>query len=197
MNDAPQHYVQKSERRKEIAAAAREIIAERGFEGLRTRDIAERVGINVATLHYHVPSKVALIQLLAESLRDDFMAQHERHPRDGLSAIEKLKLEFSEFEETRRENPQLQAVYAELMIRAKRDAMVADVMRPMMNHWLGVITGLLREGMAEKSLRQNLDPEAAASMLVGALTWRSRAGWAIDTQPERLAAELLRSIENS
>ena len=57
-------------RRREIAAAARSLVAERGFEGLRTRDIADRVGINVATLHYHVPSKDALIELLAESLRD-------------------------------------------------------------------------------------------------------------------------------
>ncbi len=39
-------------RRAEIAAAARALIVEKGVEGLRTRDIAERVGINIATLHY-------------------------------------------------------------------------------------------------------------------------------------------------
>ena len=65
-------------RRPAIAAAARALIAERGFEGLRTRDIAERVGINVATLHYHVPSKEALIELVAQSMRDDFIAQQQR-----------------------------------------------------------------------------------------------------------------------
>ncbi len=63
-----------ADRRREIAAAARSLIAERGFEGLRTRDIAARVGINVATLHYHVPTKEALIGLVAQSLRDDFIA---------------------------------------------------------------------------------------------------------------------------
>ena len=54
------------DRRREIAAAARDLIVEKGVEGLRTRDIAERVGINVATLHYHVPTKEALIELVAE-----------------------------------------------------------------------------------------------------------------------------------
>ena len=48
------------DRRAAIARAARELIVEKGVEGLRTRDIAERVGINIATLHYHVPSKEAL-----------------------------------------------------------------------------------------------------------------------------------------
>jgi AcrR family transcriptional regulator len=39
------------DRRLAIAAAARAIIVEKGLEGLRTRDIAKRVGINIATLH--------------------------------------------------------------------------------------------------------------------------------------------------
>ena len=67
-----------------IAAAARALIAERGFEGLRTRDIADRVGINIATLHYHVPTKEALIELVAQSMRDDFIAQSRAWRREGL-----------------------------------------------------------------------------------------------------------------
>ena len=69
-------------RRPAIAAAARALIAERGFEGLRTRDIAERVGINVATLHYHVPTKEALIEIVAQSMRDDFIAQGKAWRRE-------------------------------------------------------------------------------------------------------------------
>ena len=76
-------------RRPAIAAAARALIAERGFEGLRTRDIAERVGINVATLHYHVPSKEALIGLVAQSMRDDFIAQSKAWRRDGLTPLQR------------------------------------------------------------------------------------------------------------
>ncbi|MDB5535826.1 MAG: TetR/AcrR family transcriptional regulator, partial [Devosia sp.] len=44
------------DRKVAIALAARALIVEKGMEGLRTRDIADRVGINIATLHYHVPS---------------------------------------------------------------------------------------------------------------------------------------------
>src|ERR1700749_2200538 len=87
------------DRRAAIAAAARALIVEKGFEGLRTRDIAARVGINVATLHYHVPSKEALIELVAESLRAEFMQQSIDRPRAHLSARERMDLEFVDFRE--------------------------------------------------------------------------------------------------
>ena len=75
------------------------------MEGLRTRDIADRVGINVATLHYHVPSKEALIELVAESLRDAFIQQSIDRPRAHLSAGERMDLEFVDFREMALERP--------------------------------------------------------------------------------------------
>src|SRR5690349_7295899 len=102
------------DRRAAIAEAARQIIIEKGLEGLRTRDIAARVGINIATLHYHVPSKEALIALVADSLRQDFRAQAQRHPRDGKNALERLHLEFDDFRETVRDMPELIIILTEL-----------------------------------------------------------------------------------
>jgi len=40
------------QRREELVRAAFNQIAEHGFEGLRTRDVANEVGVNIATLHY-------------------------------------------------------------------------------------------------------------------------------------------------
>src|SRR5919108_1695094 len=50
------------ERQEELVAAAYRLLAARGFEGLRTRDVAAAVGLNVATLHYYFPTKEALIR---------------------------------------------------------------------------------------------------------------------------------------
>ena len=125
------------ERRAAIAAAAHELIAERGFEGLRTRDIAERVGINVATLHYHVPTKEALIGLVAQSLRDQFIARHQRRPHEGLTPLQLLRGEFEDFRETMTEDRQIFVVLAELFERARRDETVSAVLRPMRARWKG------------------------------------------------------------
>ena len=55
------------ERRASLVRAAYDIIAAEGFERLRTRDVADRVGINVGTLHYYFPTKEALIEAVAKA----------------------------------------------------------------------------------------------------------------------------------
>jgi len=181
------------ERRKQIALAARALIVERGFEGLRTRDIADRVGINVATLHYHVPSKEALVGLLAESLRDEFIAQVEKRPRAGVSPLEMLRLEFADFRETEVENPALHLVMFELMERARRDERVAAVIRPMQAFWHGQMAEIFQQGRRDGSFRADIDPEAAASMVIGAMIGATRRETDIAFF-DRVAAELERSL---
>ncbi len=182
------------DRRLAIAQAARRIIVEKGLEGLRTRDIAARVGINIATLHYHVPSKEALVALVAESLRHDFKAQALRHPRSGKNGLEQLRLEFDDFRETVVEMPDLIIILTELVERARRDAVIAEIMLPMRDFWRNQFADIFRLGISDGSFRPDLDPEAAALISTGALSdcWR---------QPklslsllDRVAAELERAF---
>ncbi|WP_186767084.1 TetR/AcrR family transcriptional regulator [Devosia ginsengisoli] len=182
------------DRRLAIAQAARAIIVEKGLEGLRTRDIAARVGINIATLHYHVPSKEALVALVAESLRHDFRAQSLRHPRTGKSGLEQLRLEFDDFRETVVDMPDLIIILTELVERARRDAAIAEIMLPMRDFWRSQFAEIFRLGITDGSFRPDLDPEAAGLISTGALSdcWR---------QPklslsllDRVAAELERAF---
>lgn len=182
-------------RRTEIAAAARALIAERGFEGLRTRDIAERVGINIATLHYHVPSKEALVELVAQSLRDEFKAQHLRRSRDGLAALEVLRLEFADFRETLAGREAF-VVMSELSERARRDPKVAAVMQPLQAFWHGQIAEILARGRADGSFRADLDPAAAASMVIGGMIASQRSPGDNLVNFDRVAAELERAVRN-
>jgi AcrR family transcriptional regulator len=185
----------KAQRRIEIAFAARALIAEKGFEGLRTRDIAERVGINIATLHYHVPSKDALIELLAESLRDEFVAQHQRQPRDGLSPLQRLRREFADFRDTLVDNPTLMLVMAELSDRARRDARIEQVIRPMQKSWADQIAAILAAGRDDGSFRSDLDPAAAAAMVIGAMVTTRIHDRRIEFY-DRVTAELERAFLN-
>lgn len=183
-------------RRIEIAAAARALIAERGFEGLRTRDIAERVGINIATLHYHVPSKEALVELVAQSLRDAFKAQYLSRPRDGLSALEVLRLEFADFRETIAGGGEPFIVLSELSERARRDPRIADIMRPMQAFWYGQIAEILARGRADGSFRADLDPPAAAAMVIGGMIASQRSPGDSLASFDRVASELERAVKN-
>jgi AcrR family transcriptional regulator len=105
-------------RARELLLAAYRQIAERGFEGLRTRDVANEVGVNIATLHYYFPTKEALIGAVLQHAMDRFRTTLEPHGsrdsqlRNYLRATRKLL----------REEPELGAVMSELALRSVRDA---------------------------------------------------------------------------
>jgi AcrR family transcriptional regulator len=184
------------DRRAAIARAARELIVEKGVEGLRTRDIAERVGINIATLHYHVPTKEALIGLVAETMKTEFRAQSLARPRAHLPAVEQLEHEFYDFREMCLEQPDIIAVMSELMERARRDPVIKAAILPIQRHWHGMVADIFEAGRAEGSFRPDIDPEPAASMLLGALIFFCRNGDFSDDSYMRLCAELRRAVRN-
>ena len=184
------------ERRAEIASAAQALIVENGFEGLRMRDFAERVCINVATLHYHVPSKEALIQLVAQNIRSEFRAQAMRRPRDGFDGLRRLRAEFEDYRETIAEMPDLIVVMTELTERARRDAAIAAIMRPMRQFWASQFEDIFAAGKADGSLDPSIDPAAAAQITVGALSefWRMRRNMPLSA--EALTQQLERCFRN-
>lgn len=184
------------DRRAAIAAAARALIVEKGVEGLRTRDIAERVGINVATLHYHVPTKEALIELVAESLLEIFKNQTIARPRAHLSARERMDLEFVDFRELALEKPEVMLVFSELIERARRDERIAAAILPMKRRWRQILVDLLTEGVSEGAYRPDMDPDAAASMLMSSMIGFCRNAHKNPDSFDRLVAEVKRAFRN-
>jgi AcrR family transcriptional regulator len=66
----------KLEKRVRIAKAAREIFAERGFDGATTRDIASRAGVSVGTLFVYAPDKAQLLKAVFEWQLDRISETH-------------------------------------------------------------------------------------------------------------------------
>lgn len=162
------------ERRLAIAKAARALIVERGLEGLRTRDIAARVGINIATLHYHVPSKEALIALVARSLKAEFRDQGQRRPREGKTGRQLLRMEIEDVIESMFEVPDRLSIMAELVERSRRDPSIADIIRPMTGYWRDMLAEVFALGVRDGTLRANIDAPSAAQMFLGTVaSWRS------------------------
>ena len=59
--------------RRALVRAAYDLIAEDGLEGLRTRKVADRAKVNVATLHYYFKSKEDLIRGVVGLLREQLI----------------------------------------------------------------------------------------------------------------------------
>ena len=81
------------DRRSQILAAALEVVAEHGFHGTPTRELARRAGVSEALVFRHFPTKEDLIRaILADAGFEDriqFMESHLVHmpPRQALQTI--------------------------------------------------------------------------------------------------------------
>jgi AcrR family transcriptional regulator len=149
-----------------LVLAAFNQIAQRGFEGLRTREVADEVGVNIATLHYYFPTKEALIRgVLAEAMRR-FRSTLQPHGspadqlRNHLRAVHKLL----------DDDPQLGLVMGELALRSARDRSMAGIMREMNDGWHRTLRGLLRRAAAAGHLKPELNSDGVAALIVATLT---------------------------
>jgi len=61
--------------RGEILEAAQAMAQRRGYGGFSYRDIADKIGIKAASIHYHFASKDDLVVALARAYREEFFAQ--------------------------------------------------------------------------------------------------------------------------
>src|SRR5215831_143100 len=94
---APATSAKADSRRAALVRAAYDLIAAHGLEGLRTRDIAARAGVNVATLHYYFPTKEALIAGVAEHLAQQFISTGAPPVVGGADpALDRLHQEFAD-----------------------------------------------------------------------------------------------------
>jgi AcrR family transcriptional regulator len=152
-------------RRQALVAAAFKRIAESGFEGLRTRDVAADAGVNVATLHYYFPTKEALIR----GVVGHAMLRFSRSMPSQGSAAEQLRWHLAFLHRLVSEDTELFAVMAELILRAPRDPVIGAILRDTDEPWHRKVSDLLRRGVDEGCLSPDLDPDEAAAFAIATI----------------------------
>ncbi len=156
----------KEDRRHELVLAAFKQIADQGFEGLRTREVAGEVGLNIATLHYYFPTKEALIRAVVDEAMRRFRSTLEPHG----SPANQLRTHLRAVRQLLRTDPKLRAVMGELALRSARDESIARIMRETNDAWYRALRGLLRRAAKAGHLRPELDSDDVAALIVAALT---------------------------
>lgn len=175
INKVAEHILRKSsepktsgdERRQSLVQATYHLIAERGFERLRTRDIAARVGMNIATLHYYFPRKEDLIQAVVEYLLQQFMTAYmPDFPLEMKTPLEQLRGELVEMQYLLQEKPGMFIVMNELILRSLHDPAILRMIKQLDEGWHGYLERIIREGIEQKLFRTDLDPSNTATWLM-------------------------------
>src|SRR6195256_4097593 len=145
----------KEDRQRALVEAAFNQIAERGFEGLRTREVAAGVGLNIATLHYYFPTKEALIRGVVAHAMDRFRSTLAPHGSPG----DQLRNHLRAVRKLLRDEPEVGMVMGELALRSARDESIGAIMRDTNDTWHKAIRGLLRRAVKSGQLRPEVDSD--------------------------------------
>ena len=156
------------ERRQALIQAAYQSIARHGLKGLRTREVAAQVGLDHSTLHYYFPTKVALIEAVAEyAVFQGLLVNVPRDQQEG-SPSARLHAFLSMLQRNLREEPTHFLVLSELARYTQEEPALREIFQrqPFMASWHRFLVVLLQEGTEAGEFRADLDPEIAASILM-------------------------------
>ncbi len=155
------------ERHRSLVLAAYDLIAEKGFEDLRTRDVAMRAGVNIATLHYYFASKEDLIDGVVDYLLDLFSSEASRDLQlDFSTPLGHLHAMFRNTVYLMRTMPKMFVVLGELVMRSQRHPELERAMQRLDEHWMHYLGWILAEGVAQGQFRADLDPETTATKII-------------------------------
>ena len=167
--------------RQALVQAAYARIASEGFEGLRTRDVAADVGVNIGTLHYYFPSKEALIHAAALHMTQKFTVTV---PQEG-SPAEQLREHLEGLRHLLKTDPELWSVGSEVALRAARDDVIADIVRQGDDQWYSFLRELVARGVEDGSFDDSPQPESVAATLIATIKGLSMP-WPGAFRPEQI-----------
>jgi AcrR family transcriptional regulator len=170
----------KSDRRLALILAAFHSIAEKGFEGLRVRDVAMQVGINGATLHYYFPTKEDLIHAVVEYTINRLRSVMIDLDAAG-SPANKIHEHLTRLFRLMREEPAIFVVLTEISLRAQHHP-VMEFLNQQNNQWQEMLAEILRDGIEQKIWPADMNPQDTAILIITILEGASL--WAV-TDPER------------
>jgi AcrR family transcriptional regulator len=157
------------DRKTELVEIAYRLIAQNGLEGFRIRQVAAEAGIDNGTLHYHFPSKEALIHGVVDFLMEDL--QNNRVARDAAepTALDELHMEFEDIRLRLRRTPEQFIVLSDLAVRSWRDPVIAKMFRRLDDGWHAHLVALLKRGIQQGIFRKNLNVPLCARTIMVAL----------------------------
>jgi AcrR family transcriptional regulator len=153
-------------RQKQIIDAARKIIIEYGGEHVTVRGIAKEVGISEADIYRHFRSKRDILSLLADHIEKNLVKDLTRTSTSGDTFLEILdsilRSHLSAIEQ--RQGISFQVI-AEIISLGDKE--LNQKISGTINKYIALLKELLSEGVKHGEVRDDIELEAAATLLFG------------------------------
>ncbi len=150
--------------------AAVDVIAEDGFEGASTRDMAARAGVSVAALYHHFPSKLGLLREFLDEAYDVTLARIDRRLLDASGPIARLEsvvatLVWTHLHDEFAHRASIVALREYTRLDPPERAAIEVRRKALLN----IVEGIVREGIAARVFTTD-EPREAARAIVNLTT---------------------------
>lgn len=187
-----------AESTQKLTEAAIELIAEKGFNNTTTAEIGERAGYSRSMVQFRYGTKEALLESL---LREEYESRLLVSPGSELSGLAQVLAQVELLRDHVAATPELMRGFFVLCFEALGPL---RSLRTWLDDWLeryqAVTATALRTGIADGTIRSDIDPDVEAGALVGdcigqAFRWTASPDRVdlvaeYDAVRERLAARL-------
>lgn len=178
------------ERREQIAGAVLEIIGEQGLTSLSTATLAKQVGLSSGGLFRHFAS---FDEIMEEATRVAVKMLEATFPDPDLPPIERIRTLGLNRVELLGNNPGLTWLLMSQQARLTLPPASVKRLRSVVRRSRQFLLSAVREGVAEDSIRSDLEPEAMLVTILG--TVHALIGMqGVGRERKRNAAEVMDSL---
>ncbi|MFP4599656.1 MAG: TetR/AcrR family transcriptional regulator [Persicimonas sp.] len=152
------------ERRREIAGAALQILAEGGLHQLTTAALAERVGLAEGTIFRHFDDKAGIISAateLVEQMFDQALPAEDTEPLERLGAFVRMRLQLVEL------HPGIQRIMFSDRLATCGSAEAVERVDRLKQRAIDFMLDALREARDQGLLREDIEVDALLLMVHG------------------------------
>lgn len=188
-------------RKRQIIAAALDVLEEAGVKGLTLRRVAERVGVSEPALYRHFGSKGELLEALLAEAEGDMAGAFSVLSREEMDCSAAVQGFFTAvFERFHRRPGYASLLLSEELLHHAEG--LADRMAAMIERQIWRLSGYIAEGIRRGIFRGDITARAAAQMFLGMVrlevTRRHLEGGAFDPkqQAEETAALFIRVLSS-
>lgn len=159
-----------SSRKEQVIRVAAELFREKGYVASSMRDLAQKLGIEAASLYSHIKSKEEILHILCFDMAADFMASLEEvEKQQGLPASEKLRKGIIGHIQVMAQDLTASAVFMNehrhLSQPSLRDFLLMRI------KYINRFKGMIEEGVATGEFKQSIDKKLAVMTLFSSLNW--------------------------
>jgi AcrR family transcriptional regulator len=157
-------------KRGEILRSFTELVAERGYDEVSVRDVAEALDISKGTVLHHFRSKEAIL----EQINNDYMIRRLAEAREYLpeldDPVDQLQAFIVHLMLCQQDDRAATVAFSREILRSAEEPMMADV-RKLRDEFTKVLVDILGRGIESGAFAADVDPRLTAVQIFGMVNW--------------------------